>query len=323
MAVASTPQSTPIDPAILEQLADWLVMLQSGEATEQDLAALSQWRKQSQVHEAAWQRAEGVLSTFGQVPAAIGRDTLARLPRRSRRQLLSLLAIATPTGWLLWQHGPWLHRADYQTAKGEQQTIALADGSQLLLNTATQVDVSFTPTSRTIRLLSGEIMLTTGKDPLPAGQPARPLTVRTEQGSVQPIGTRFAVREWDGYTQVSVFEGAVRVQPAGSSQSASVPAMQQLRFSATELQAVQAVRNSSDLWTNGMLLAQDMRLGDLIAELARYQPGLLRCDPEVAQLLVSGAFPVNDIASSLRVLEQSLPVRITRPLPYWVTVKAR
>ena len=323
----ATAPTCAMDPGILEQAADWLVLLQSGEATEQDLAALAQWRARSPAHEAAWQRAEAVLGTFARVPAQLGRDTLQRLPRaprHNRRQLLSLLAIAAPTGWLLWQYGPWQQQADYQTATGQQQTIDLADGSQLVLNTATKVDVAFTQTARTITLLAGEIMLTTGKDAAwPAAQPKRPLTVRTTHGSLQPIGTRFAARLLADGTQVSVFEGTVQVRSAQSGQTAAVPAGQQLRFNATELQTQHAVDATSGLWATGMLLAQDMRLGDLIAELARYQHGLLRCDPAVAQLLVSGAFPVGDIAASLRVLEQSLPVRIARPVPYWVTVKAR
>lgn len=213
MADTSATRSSAIDPTILNQAADWLVLLQSGEATEQDLAKLSQWRQQSPAHEAAWQRAESVLGTFRQVPPQVGQDTLARLPRH--------------------------------------------------------------------------------------------------------------VRHFDNYTQVSVLEGAVQARPAQSSQTTTVPAGQQLRFTTTELHTPQAADATSSLWTNGMLLAQDMRLGDLIAELARYQRGLLRCDPEVAQLLVSGSFPVNDIAASLRVLEKSLPVRIARPAPYWITVKAR
>ena len=39
-----------------------------------------------------------------------------------------------------------------------------------------------------------------------------------------------------------------------------------------------------------MLLAQDMRLAELVGELGRYRPGVLRCHPGIADLRVSGAF---------------------------------
>ena len=72
-----------------------------------------------------------------------------------------------------------------------------------------------------------------------------------------------------------------------------------------------------------MLAARNWRLADLVAELARYRRGFLRCDPAVAELRVSGAFPVNDTDAGLRLLEKTLPVRIHRITPYWVTVAAR
>ena len=50
---------------------------------------------------------------------------------------------------------------------------------------------------------------------------------------------------------------------------------------------------------------------------------MLRCDPAVAGLRVSGAFPLNDIDASLRLLEKTLPVRVSKVTPYWTTVVPR
>jgi len=61
----------------------------------------------------------------------------------------------------------------------------------------------------------------------------------------------------------------------------------------------------------------------LVAELARYHRGVLRCDPAAADLTVSGAFPVADTEASLALLAKSLPVRIGRATSYWITVQAR
>jgi len=57
--------------------------------------------------------------------------------------------------------------------------------------------------------------------------------------------------------------------------------------------------------------------------LARYRRGVLRCDPAVADLRVSGAFPLADIDGSLRLLEKTLPVRISHVTPFWTTVAPR
>lgn len=314
--------STPdIDHTILEEAADWLVLLQSGEATDHDKTKLARWRQRSPAHEAAWQRAEDILATFEQVPSRLGRETLSRLCNPGRRQLLALLALAAPAAWMLYRHTPWQGwTADFHTATGEQKTVTLADGTRLVLNTATAVDVAFTAAERRLALVAGEILITTAKDP---SRTPRPFIVRTAQGSLRALGTRFTVRRLDDRTRVAVFEGAVEVRPAASTQAAVVRAGEQMAFTVGSLQAAQPADESAALWEQGMLLARDMRLDVLVAELARYHRGVMRCDPAAADLTVSGAFPVADTEASLALLEKSLPVRIGRATSYWITVQAR
>jgi transmembrane sensor len=84
-----------------------------------------------------------------------------------------------------------------------------------------------------------------------------------------------------------------------------------------------AVDATAASWEQGMLAVRDWRLADLVDELGRYRRGVLRCDPAVAGLRVSGAFPLNDTDASLRLLEKTLPVRVSRITPYWTTVAAR
>jgi transmembrane sensor len=66
-----------------------------------------------------------------------------------------------------------------------------------------------------------------------------------------------------------------------------------------------------------------MRLADLLDELGRYRAGVLRCHPGVAGLTVSGAFPLRDTDASLRLLQETLPVTVSRLTGYWVTVEPR
>jgi transmembrane sensor len=311
--------ASDIDPAILDEAADWLVMFQSGEATARDHARLARWRKRSPAHEAAWRRAENVLETFRQVPPGLGRDTLSRLGNPGRRRALALLALAVPGAWLAWRHLPWREwTADFYTATGERKSVTLADGTRLALNTATAINVMFTAAERRLVLLAGEILLATAQD---SSSAPRPLVVCTAQGSLRPLGTRFAVRRLDEATRVTVFEGAVEVRPIKSAQTAIVRAGEQTAFSSGALQAARPADAGAALWERGMLLARDMRLGDLVAELARYHRGVLRCDPSVAGLTVSGAFPVANVGASLTLLEKSLPVRVNRGTSWWITVQ--
>lgn len=313
-----------IDPAILKEAAGWLVRLQSETLTVADRAAFDRWRARSAAHEAAWQRAEAMLRGFGQVPPRLGGQALRQADRAARRQALRALAgllVLGPAAWMGARELPWREwRADLRTATGEQRRVALADGTELVLNTGSAVDVDYSPTQRVLWLRGGEILLTTGRDPAPVH---RPFVVQTAQGSLRALGTRFLVREEGGRVRVAVFDGAVQVQPARTDSGLVLAAGEQTVFTAREAAAPVAADGTAASWADGMLAARNWRLADLVDELARYRRGVLRCDPAVGGLRVSGAFPLDDIDASLRLLEKTLPVRVSRMTPLWTTVGPR
>ena len=73
----------------------------------------------------------------------------------------------------------------------------------------------------------------------------------------------------------------------------------------------------------GVLTADNKTLGEFIAELSRYQAGHLVCSADVAHLQLVGSFPLADKEQIYQALERSLPVRVYRPVPWWVSVEAR
>ncbi|WP_244171154.1 FecR domain-containing protein [Xanthomonas populi] len=81
----------------------------------------------------------------------------------------------------------------------------------MTLNTRSAIDVGFDAQQRLLQLPAGDIMVTTGHA-LGAGHDARPFVVRTAQGDLGALGTRFCVRQDEGDTQVSVLESAVEVR---------------------------------------------------------------------------------------------------------------
>jgi len=314
-----------IDPLILGEAADWLVELQSGTATEADHRAVQAWCQRSTEHAQAWQRAQAVLGDFSRLPAPVTGETLRRLSRNgavSRRQALQRLGLwllAAPAAWLAWRETPWQQwTADARTAVGEQRPLTLADGSQLLLNTDTSINISFDARERRIDLLAGEILLTSARDP---ATPARPLLVRTLHGQATARGTRFSVRIEGALTRVAVLEGAVDTRPLHAAGSLLLRAGERSAFDADRVLPASPLEVGDLAWENGMLLARDMRLADLLQELGRYRPGVLRCHPAVSELKVSGAFPLADTDASLRLLGDTLPVTIQGLTRYWVTVE--
>lgn len=320
--------SEHLDPAIVKQAIVWLVTLQSGAVTETDRHACAAWRKADPAHEQAWQR----LNTLGQdlrssgnhVTPPLLRSVLRSADGNTRRMVLrSLVGLGVIGGSVMvvrkqtiWQSAT----ADHHTATGEQRNIVLADGTRVMLNTATAIDVRFNDSLRQLVLHSGEIMVTTAKDI--AG---RPFEVATSNGNIRPIGTRFTVRhnlvDSPSTTAVAVMEGAVNVA-AANGDAVRVNVGEQTHFTALSVLTPFALDDAIAAWTDGVLVVERMRLADFIHELDRYRKGVMRCDPAVADLRVSGSFPLHDTDAVLGLLAETLPLKISHLTRYWTTIAA-
>lgn len=313
-----------IDPLILGEAADWLVQLQSGTATEADHHAIQHWRSRSEQHAEAWQRAEALLGDLRAMPGTLASDTFQRLDRGKRigrRQALNrlgLFLLAGPAAWVAIREMPWQQwSADQRTAIGEQENLTLPDGTQLLINTGSALNIAFNASERRIKLLEGEVLISTAKDP------SRPLIVETRHGTARALGTRFTVRVGDQRSHVAVTEGAVEMLPLHATQGLIVHAGEKSEFSTEATAPVNTLDAAALTWEHGMMVARNMRLADLLTELGRYRPGVLRCHERVADLAVSGAFPLKDTDASLRLLQDTLPIRISSLSRYWIAIEPR
>lgn len=314
-----TAATDAIDPKIAGEAADWLVRLHSGRFSDADKLACERWRQRSPEHDRAWTRAQAVLAKFGGLPPGLGRAAMnADATRRAGLRVLAGLIVGVPAGWLAWRTAPWQSwTADYATSSGERRQFQLPDGSVLALNTASAVDLDFSAEQRLVLLREGEILLRSAHAAPPD---PRPLRVRTAEGSVQALGTYFGVRQLDARSRVAVIEGQVRLQPRAAAAGVVLAAGQCAEFSDREVLAPRAYVHPPQAWLDGVLYADDMRLADFLKELARYRPGLLRCDPAVADLRISGGFQVDDTDAVLLAVSRSLPVRVVSRSRYWVSV---
>lgn len=310
----------PIAPAIVEQASEWLMLHWGGALDDQQQADFARWQDADPEHRRAWQRLQQLQQTLGGVPAHSARAVLAQAPDRQRRaalKLLGLLLVAGGSGYLVQGSQPWRAAfAEQRTATGEIRHLTLSDGSRLDLNSGSAVDLLYSASERRIRLIQGEILLSSGHDS------SRPLIVETAAGEIQALGTRFAVRDMDGGTRVDLYQGALRISPRHVP-AVQIGAGQRLWFSAGQIASSQPAEVNASSWSQGRLIAERQPLGQFIAELARYRPGVLRCDEAVAGLLLTGVFPLDDSDAVLAALERSLPVQAHAVTRYWVTLKPR
>ncbi|WP_025109676.1 FecR domain-containing protein [Pseudomonas sp. H1h] len=310
------------DQQALEEAADWLIRLSEGELSDTEQAEWEYWKTSTPERSRAWARAQLLQSKLGGLPPSLAMSSLDRPSSPERRAALGKLAMILailPAGWGSWklaESQQW--SADYRTAVGQQRELTLADGSKITLNTATAIDVLFDANQRLVHLREGEILVQTATDnsPMP-----RPFLVSTRQGRMQALGTRFTVRELESRTHLAVLEGAVKVELAENRQGTPliVNAGQRTEFSAHTFGQVSIADRYVGAWAQGMLMADKMRLADFVDELTRYRRGFVRLDPAIADLRVSGAYPVSDTQRTLNMLAQTYPILVSGHLNgFWV-----
>ena len=324
---ASYDDARPMDRAVARQAAQWLMRLHEGSVSRADEDACLRWRSADPEHERAWQRAEHVSRKFSLIPSHIGMPALDRtrgIDRRAAIKRLVLLMAVTPLVYGIYRTAPWqAWTADYATATGERKAITLADGTRIHLNTGTAIDVLFGEDQRLVVVHAGEISIETGADTTHGAY--RPFVVRTGQGRIRALGTRFVVRQFDSpaMTRVTVLESAVEINPVhGPGVAMVLRAGEQASFTEAHVEQIAPADPHAAGWVHGVLYAGGMRLAAFAMELGRYRRGLLRCDPAVADLRITGAFQLDNTDSVLAALPDTLPVSVSYRSRYWVTIAA-
>jgi len=314
--------SKPVSAQVLDAAIAWQLSLDSGSPVERE--EFAKWHAAHEEHARAW-RQLGMLDQRFSVASGPARTALLQsregIRRRVRKLGSGLASVIAVFGLALFageRYLPidyWL--ADQRTATGEQRTLRLDDGTLINLNTHSAVDVRFDEKQRLVVLQEGEILIETGHGD------ARPFIVETREGRMRALGTRFLVKREEQGTRLSVLQSAVAAHPQSSPDEQILREGQQMLIRSDGLGPIAALDLGTDAWTRGMLVVDNARLEDLVREIGRYRPGHLGVAAEVADLRITGSFPLKDTNLALSALLPTLPVQIQTHTPWWVTVEAQ
>ncbi|MBD9482915.1 FecR family protein [Pseudomonas sp. PDM14] len=309
-----------VSARVLDEAIAWQLCLGSGDASSQDQQSFAGWLAAHPDHARVWQQLSCLDQQLAGASATPARRALVR-SSQNRRRLGSTLGTVLLCGLALGLAA--LHRplgdylADETTGSGEIRSLILADRTRLDLNSLSALDIDFDGSERRLFLRSGEVLIETGHDD------PRPFVVETAQGRLRALGTRFLVRREGEATRLIVLQSAVAARPSSVPDERIVAAGEQVLMSATHLGASEAAPLSADAWSRGMLVVENQRLGDLLDQLGEYRTGYLGVDPSIADLRISGSFPLRDSDLALAALPPSLPVAIERHTDWWVRVVPR
>ena len=201
----------------------------------------------------------------------------------------------------------------YATARGQLSSLALPDGSRVLLGADTRLRVprDYGAHSRTVDL-EGEAYFVVEYDV------KRPFIVRTRQGSTQDLGTEFAVRAYrqEASVEVVVAEGQVALRGLTGAEPVLVTLRPRERAVLDSGGAATVMRDVplADYlaWTRGVLLFDDVQLARVIAQLERWYDLEIETDAALANERVTISFMTKSADEAVKVLAQVLNVRATR-----------
>jgi transmembrane sensor len=198
------------------------------------------------------------------------------------------------------------------TGRGQRQDFNLADGSRLTLNADSAVDLHFTDRQRLVILRRGELMIEVAPDP------QRPLRVRTAEGEIRALGTRFLVARQEQASRVVVLQHSVQARLFSGLTLDLQQGQAAMLYSRAIVPLAGDQRYRAD-WLRAKLNVLDDPLEDVVAALRPYTRGFVRVAPEIRGLRVQGVYPLDNPGRAFAALAETLPIRVDHYSP-WLTV---
>lgn len=322
------------DDAVNESAAAWLALRDSGFNAAQ-AAEFARWRDADPRHATALQRAEAAQRLLARLPetsaaaamlAEVDALTSARpriVPFSTVWKITAGLAAAACVALGFFLATPALDRANatYTTAAGHHRSVELPDGSTLVLNPGSEVEVAFESAHRRVQLQHGEAHFYVAKDT------ARPFLVSAGTVTVRAVGTAFNVRRQIAAVEVLVTEGKVQVtrtDAAGlpttglepiflvAGERAFIDSVPAVALAAHQTAPADTTPERSDQRAP-RLMFDNTPLSDVVDRFNRYSSVQMEiADPELAHRSVGGNFDADKAESFIHLLDLSGDIRVER-----------
>lgn len=293
--MASVDSSKPSEQQ-LDLATEWFVRLRAPAVGQTTLRDFSLWLADDPVHRDAF---DSVAHQFERAGAPSAKIVELR-PRRVTRRLLWGAAAAACVALAALVFLP--RGEGYRTAVGEQLAVQLGDGSEVRLNTDSELRVQLTDQRRGVTLERGEAFFAVAKDA------ARPFVVSAGDATVTAVGTAFSVYRSPKGTRVALAEGRVKVS---AGEQWDLAPGQVLLVAASGAERSEVPPDSIAPWRRHMLVYRDVRLEDLVADLNRYLPARMTVDEPLRDERVSAVLRIGEQKVMLDALTTTLDMHWT------------
>lgn len=299
--------------AIEEAAAVWIARMDSRALSLTERKDFQDWLDQSPQHRDALERMSSIWGGCDILDELNYIDTKDEQPQNGRRWAIGAIAACLMLALGIQQGGFFDHTQTdhYVTFVGAQKTIDLVDGSRIILNTDSEVDINITRESRRINLIRGEAHFEVASDA------ERPFRVYAGDGIVKAVGTAFTVFVHAEAVEVTVTEGVVELlTEIDMTPIAALTVGQNAVFA----QKVERLEKMSDealdrklLWREGYIAFAGEPLSDVVADISRYTDIKIEIEDSLLENTpIGGYFKVGDVEGLLEVLENGFGLRVVR-----------
>lgn len=283
--------------------AAWLDRRDRGNWSSDDQAALEAWLNESPVHRITYWRMEAAWERTNRLVAL--RPTSTRQWKQPYfLQIAATLVLAAVVGSSFWNNLSQPAGTIYTTSIGGHESVILADGSRIELNTDTAVRVLDTTKERKVWLQKGEAYFHVTHNA------ARPFMVFVGDRRVTDIGTKFDIRQEADHLAVSVVEGKVSFGAADTHQDSRALVMSQGDVVvATAEQMAMTRKSASELsnelsWRRGVLVFDNTPLFEAAQKINRYnRVRIVVANAEIGRLPITGTLSATDPVQFLRMVQ--------------------
>jgi transmembrane sensor len=218
--------------------------------------------------------------------------------------IAAALACVVATGILVNQSQAQI----YATRVGQVKVTPLEDGSVVTLNTASEIAVTYTDTSRDIELVNGEALFDVAKNR------ARPFTVEAGDTMIRAVGTSFTVRNIPGRpVEVLVREGIVEVTRDGTVKRITANVRATAAAQSVAIAAIAPEKLDRELaWRDGRLAFEGETLREAATQFARYSDTrIIITDSAIANRTIAGLYVSTDPVGFARAVGTAMDLKVT------------
>ena len=288
---------------IQDQAAQWIVLFDKKKPSKEEFKHFLRWYRQDQQHRDAFQKLAETWNLAVKLPQIETTKRPKRIQKRWLPLAISAIIAAVVVSATLSINTDSLPSYNEQLATADQERMSyrLLDGSEILLDTNTLVNVSFDSDQRITKLKHGQAHFKVQEDQ------GRPFSVETPLGSIIAFNTAFTVDIEQEQLEVLVTEGDVEIHSMLQDQPVHLEAgyhyvLSSLGTQKTKLNHETIMNRSA--WQQGMLIFTGETLAIVMQAMGRYHDIEFGFDaPEIAAMKIGGTFAADNLMGLLDSLK--------------------